>query len=359
MSRKLLKHQVYSKSMIKEEDIAYIRKRLQESAKTLIFFDDDPDGVASYLLIYKLCIDAKGICVKGKPVLEKKYARKVEEYVPDLVLILDKPLVEQEFIDSVTQEIIWIDHHPLQDNKRVKYFNPRKIDPEDNRPTSYWAYQVAKNNIKNPLWIAAIGTIGDWSDCLNEELKKEYPDLLPDNIKTPPQALFGSELGKLSKIVDFNLKGTTTQVMQSIKILTRIESPEEILKQTTPRGKYIYKKYATINEKYESIKKSVKKDKTKFIVFRYQENKLAISSMLSNELLYEHPDKIIIIIREKEEEAILSLRSATDPIVEKLQVALQEVNGKGGGHDFACGASMKKEELDRFLDIFKKQFKKQ
>jgi len=345
--------------MIKEEDIEYIRRRIKESARVLILFDDDPDGVSSYILLYKLCIEAKGICVKGKPILEKKYARKVEEYVPDLVIVLDKPLIEQEFLDSITQEVIWIDHHPLQDNKRVKYYNPRKDDPEDNRPTSYWTYQIAKNDVKNALWVAGMGTVGDWSTSLHEQLKQEYPDLLPEEITTAPQALFNSKFGKLSKILDFNLKGTTTQAMQSIKVLTRIETPEEVLNQTTPRGKYLYKKFTSINEKYEVIKKSIEIDETKFIVFRYQENKLAISSMLSNELLYEHPDKIILIIREKEEEVILSLRSATESIVDKLQIALKEVGGTGGGHDFACGASMRKDKLEEFLTIFKKQFKQQ
>lgn len=345
--------------MIKEEDLEYIRKRIKESARVLIFFDDDPDGVSSYIQIYKLCIEAKGVCVKGKPILEKKYQRKVEEYSPDLVIILDKPLVEQEFLDGISQEVIWIDHHPLQDNKRVKYYNPRKEDSEDNRPTSYWAHQIVKNDLPDLLWIAGIGTIGDWSTSLNKEIKEKYPALLPEEINTAPAALFNSSLGKLSKILDFNLKGNTTQVMQSIKVLTRIEKPEEILEQTTPRGKYLYKKYAVINDKYEAIKKNVKISKSKFIIFKYQDNKLAISSMLSNELLYEHPDKIILIIREKDEEVILSLRSATEPIVDKLQVALQEVGGKGGGHDFACGASMNKDQLERFITIFKKQFKRQ
>ncbi|MGV8169236.1 MAG: DHH family phosphoesterase [Candidatus Nanoarchaeia archaeon] len=344
--------------MITDEEIKYIHDKIMESARPLFFFDDDPDGVSSFVLLYKMKGEGKGICVKGKPMLEAQYASKVEEYDPDLVIILDKPLVEQEFLDQVKQEVIWIDHHPAQDNKKVKYFNPRKHDSEDNRPTSYWAYQIAKDDLKDGLWIAMIGIIGDWNMLMTEEFREKYPGLLPENIKEPAEALFNSDIGKLARVVEFNLKGTTTQVMQSIKTLTRIEDPHEILDQTTAKGKFIYKKYLDINEKYESLKKDIQVTEDKIILFKYSDSKLAISSMLSNELLYRHPEKITIIAREKSDEIMMSLRSAKIKIVDKLQKALEGINGYGGGHDFACGACVKRDDFDRFIENFRKEIEK-
>jgi single-stranded DNA-specific DHH superfamily exonuclease len=335
--------------MIPQEDITYIRDKIKKAARPLFFFDDDPDGVSSFVMLYKMSNDGKGICVKGKPLLEALYAKKVEEFMPDLVVILDKPMVEQEFLDQINTEVIWIDHHPVQNNKKVKYFNPRIIDEQDNRPTSYWAYQIAKDEVPNCLWIAMMGIIGDWNILLADEFRKEYPGLLPDEIEKPAQALFKSDIGKLSRMLDFNLKGTTTQVMQSIKTLTRIEDPHEILDQTTPRGNFIYKKYLAINEKYESIKQTIEVTDDNFIIFKYFDNKLAISSMLSNEFLFMYPDKIIIIAREKNEEIMLSIRSAKIKIVDKLQRALEGIRGYGGGHDLACGACIKKEDFDKFI----------
>lgn len=344
--------------MITEEEIKYIRDKIKSAARPLFFFDDDPDGVSSFALLYKMSNDGKGICVKGKPVLEKLYLQKVEEFMPDLIVILDKPMVEQEFLDGINTEVIWIDHHPVQNNKKVKYFNPRKHNPDDSQPTSYWAYQIAKEDVPNCLWIAMIGIIGDWNILLADEFRKEYPGLLPDEIQTPPEALFKSDIGKLSRIVDFNLKGTTTQVMQSIKTLTRIDSPEEILGQTTARGRFIYKKYLALYDKYESIKKEIQITDDPLIIFKYFDNKLAISSMLSNELLFEHPEKIIIIGREKNDEIMLSLRSGKVKIVDKLQRALNGINGYGGGHDLACGACIKKDEFDKFIEQFREELKK-
>ncbi|MFA6072615.1 MAG: DHH family phosphoesterase [Candidatus Woesearchaeota archaeon] len=345
--------------MLTEDEIQYIRKRIKESSKPLFFFDDDPDGTTSFILLYKILNEGKGICVKGKPILEAAYVAKVEEYAPDLIVILDKPLVEQEFLDKVTQEVIWIDHHPLQDNKKVKYFNPRKHDLEDNRPTSFWAYQIAKDDVPNALWIAMIGIIGDWNILLKDELNLQYPELLPMNVTNPAEALFNTDIGKLARILEFNLKGTTTQVMQAIKTWTRIDDPYEILNQTTPRGKFIYKKFLDVSEKYDDIKKDIVVGEDKIILFKYFDTKLAISSMLSNELLYRYPDKITIIAREKNDELMLSLRSSKIKIVDKLQKALEGIRGYGGGHDLACGACVKKEDFDQFIENFRLEIAKE
>lgn len=340
--------------MITAQEIEYIRKKLKGSVRPLFFFDDDPDGVSSFVQLYKYVGDGKGVCVKGKPVLEQKYAKKVEEFGPDLVIILDKPLVEQEFIDSITQEIIWIDHHPLQNNKGVKYFNPRKENPEDNTPTSYWVYQIVKEENPEFLWIAMLGIVGDWNLLLESEFRQKYPELLPETANTPDKALFNSKLGSLIKIVDFNLKGSTTEVMKSIKTLTRIEDPLEIINQTTSRGKFLYKKYLSVNKKYEELLNQVKIDDEKLLVFRYHESNLAISSQLSNELLFKYPDKIIIVIREKSGELMMSIRSGKQNVLKPLQEALKKTNGYGGGHDKACGACIKTTDYDSFIDEFKK-----
>ena len=347
-----------TKNMITTQEIETIREKLKESARPLFLFDDDADGVTSFVMMYKLVGDGKGICVKGKPVVETKYLRKVEEYSPDRIFILDKPIVEQEFLDEITQEVIWLDHHPLQDNKKVQYYNPRKNDENDNRPTSYWAYHICKEDVPEALWLAGIGVVGDWSLALKDELSKKYPELLPPTVKTAPEALFNTKIGKLVKIIDFNLKGTTTEVMKSIKTLTRIKNPYEILDQVTPQGKFLYKKFMSVNEKYEELKNSVEVKDDKIIFFKYTDNKLAISSMLSNELLHMHPDKIIIVAREKSDELMLSIRTTKLNIVPILEQSLIGIKGYGGGHDNACGACIKQTDFERFLEVFQENLKK-
>lgn len=343
--------------MITEKEIIEIKDKLVSSARPLFLFDDDADGVTSFVMMYKLVGEGKGICVKGKPLVEASYLKKINEFSPDRVFILDKPLVEQELLDGISQEVIWLDHHPPQSNKGVKYFNPRLNDETDNRPTSFWAYKVCCDDVPEALWLAGIGVVGDWSLALKDELSTKYPDLLPEHVKSAPEALFTTKLGLLVKIIDFNLKGTTAEVMQSIKILTRIKNPYEILDSVTPKGKYLHKKFLKINEQYELLKSRVEVTDSPIIFFKYTDNKLAISSMLSNEILFEHPEKVIIIAREKADELMLSIRSSKVNVERLLSKSLEGVDGSGGGHDNACGACIKKADFELFKDNFEKNLK--
>ena len=51
----------------------------------------------------------------------------------------------------------------------------------------------------------------------------------------------------------------------------------------------------------------------------------------------------------------MSLRSKEIIIRTVLEKALEGVQGYGGGHEHACGANVKKEDFDRFIENFKKQ----
>jgi len=361
---------------ISDADIKKFRKTLQEAARPLYFFDDDADGVSSFIQLYQITGEGKGVIVKAGSELKEEFARKVDEYQPDLVIVLDIPDLSQEFIDRVSQKILWLDHHPVLDRKGVEYYNPRKENPEYNRPTSYWAYKIAKKNI----WMAMLGCVGDWfiPDFTNK-FAKEYPELYTlknkekkekktseknkkesnktrvQKIKNPDDALFETDIGKLAMVVSFNLKGSVKDSMDSVKVLTRIESPNEILHQTTSRGKYIYKKYSRFNKEYQSIINGLEITDSKLLLYIYKETNNAYSSELSNEILHRYPDKFIIIGREKNDEFKMSLRSKSTKVLPVLTKALKKVTGKGGGHDYACGAVVASSDFDEFIKEIKKQ----
>jgi single-stranded DNA-specific DHH superfamily exonuclease len=339
--------------MIPEEKIAEIRKAFTESARPLIFFDDDADGLCSFLQFYKLNTDTKGVIYKVAGPIDEKFLKKVEEYQPDNIFILDVPVVTQDFLDKANN-VYWLDHHAPVERKHVKYFNPMiESRNKDNRPTSYWAYQVTKSS----LWLAMAGCIGDWyiPEDLRKEFSEKYSDLLPEHIKKPEEALFNSEIGKLAQVFSFMLKGTTKDAMACVKVMTRIHEPYEILEQSTSNGKFIWKKYKTINKIYQEIKGAMQKTDDDLLVYIYPEGKMALTSELSNEVLYENPEKFVIIGREKNGEMKISLRSTKHEVLHILQNALKDVHGYGGGHLHACGANVKKEDFERFLESIRKQ----
>ncbi|MBW2996482.1 DHH family phosphoesterase [Candidatus Woesearchaeota archaeon] len=337
-----------------QKQIKQIKEELDNCKKPLFFFHDDSDGLCSFLLLYRYIREGNSIIVKTTPRIDEKFLRKVEEYGPDKIFIVDIALVDQEFIDGAKTRTIWIDHHAPLKRRNVLYFNPRVKNPDANIPVSYWCYQT----VKQDMWIAAMGCVGDWywPDFIGE-FKEKYPDLLPKNVNDPETALFETKLGKLIKIMDFSLKGKTQQAMQCAKIFTRIKTPYEILNQETPAGTFLYKKYLQIYEEYKQLldKALKQKPKNKILLFEYSHAKISLTKDLANELLHRFPDKIIIIAREKADEMKISLRSKKVILPGILEKALVGVEGFGGGHEHACGANIKKKDFERFVKAIEEQ----
>ena len=334
--------------MISDKDLKKLKEGLDSSERPLFFFDDDCDGLTSYLIFKKYKGVGKGVIIKGKPIVEYRFSGKVIEYDADSVFILDKPMVEQSFLDNIPYSKYWLDHHEPQTNTNVNYFNPRIKNNEDNSPTSYWAYKT----VNKYLWLAALGTVADWSLVLKDEIVKEYPDLLSKDVKTPDEALFNSNLGKLVKIINFNLKGSQKEISQSIKEFEKIETPYELLNNTSEASNHLIKKFDKINEKYVKLKNSVVNKDDKVLVHHY-DDETSLTSDLANELSYENPDKIVVVGRVKNGKIMMSIRSQKLKIDDMVSSTAEQLGGYGGGHEHACGANIPFESLDVFVNKLK------
>ncbi len=168
--------------MLTPDEVVKTKQALDECKKPLFIFHDDPDGLASFLLFYRYKQEGKGIPVKAHPHITKEWLRRVQEYAPDTVFILDIAMVDQEFIDGCEAPMYWIDHHTLQQPERCFYFNSRHKD-NANICTPVMCWQVVGKDRPQDLWLATVGAIGDWYyPEYTEEFKQQYPDLLPDVI---------------------------------------------------------------------------------------------------------------------------------------------------------------------------------
>lgn len=337
--------------MISEKLFLGLREELDNSQNPLFLYDDDADGLCSFLLLYRYKGEGHGSVVKTRPLIDEKFLSKVDEYNPDKVFILDIAQVKQEFIDRCRVPIIWIDHHDIADDiNKVKYFNPKKYGETETMPTS----EICYNIVKQDVLIAAIGTISDWSiPRFLEDLRIEYPQFITESDK-PEDHLFSGDMGKLIKIISFNLKGQIKDIRKSINALTRIKSPDEILNPQSEATRAIYKKYEKVNAVYERVlSDAMKYGKDNFLIYIYPTDELSLTKELSNELLFRNPDKIIVLGREKNGEVKMSLRSSKHNIKEALARSLVGIQGYGGGHEHACGANVKKEDFDKFLENLK------
>ncbi len=341
--------------MIPEAKLQEIRNYLKKAENPLFFYDDDCDGLCSYLLLKKYTNNSKGVIVKAPPELDVSFYRKVEENSPDLIIVLDKPKISQDFIDKVHVPILWIDHHGPYPMKGVHYYNPLNYDKDDSSPVTYWSYKISKTS----LWIATVGSVADnFIPEFIDDFIDKYPKVL-DKVKEPLKILYETNLGKLIKIMSFLLKGKTSEVYNNINILNKIEDPTEILEGETPRAKFLLKKFEKINKVYNQVLEKaldqVKKEK--LFVFIYPSSKISLSRDLANELLYKLPDKIILVAREKDDNMRISMRSKSINLQKLLEKALFNVDGYGGGHEFAVGGNITKKDFNKFINNIKKEVK--
>ncbi len=137
--------------------------------------------------------------------------------------------------------------------------------------------------------------------------------------------------------------------------MEKIETPYEILNKTTQVGTEINERGEELKEDYDKLLETAKKHitKEKLAYFIYPASKTSYTSDLSNELIYTYPDKIIIVGRETKGEIKMSVRSMGIKLPEILNEALQGMEGHAGGHDYACGCSVKKERYQEFIEKLK------
>jgi len=65
--------------MLTKNQIIQIKEHLEKAQNPLFFFDNDQDGLCSFLLLQRFIERGKGVPVRSFPGLTKEYFRKVNE----------------------------------------------------------------------------------------------------------------------------------------------------------------------------------------------------------------------------------------------------------------------------------------
>ncbi len=336
--------------MLNEEQFSEIKEHLESSQNPLFFFDNDVDGLISFLVLRRFIGRGKGVPIKSFPELDEGYIRRIEELNPDKIFILDKPLVSKGFLEYARQHnlpVIWIDHHPPQNPENVFYYNPLKGIDSLSRPTSYICWKATQKDD----WLALIGCIADWHvPEFFDKVAKEYPDIVPKT-KDPAEITFNSDLGKLVFILGHGMKDTTTNVMKMLYLLFDVKSPYEIL--LDKKFEPIRRRYDKLNKFHQKIlKKATSQAYGKIVFFKYS-GAMALSRGICNELFYLNGQKKIVVVAFVKGDRVNI--SMSGPEGKDLRVivakALEEIHGNGGGHPQACGASIREQDLERFREI--------
>jgi single-stranded DNA-specific DHH superfamily exonuclease len=342
--------------MLTEKQVKDIREHLSNAQNPLFLFDNDQDGLCSFLLLQRYIGRGKGFPVKVSPEMTKDYFRKVNELHADYIFILDQPEVSKEFFEEVEKiniPIVWIDHHETDLEKipgYVNYYNPLFNEEKTKEPVTALCYQIS--NKREDSWIGVVGCIADnFFPDFYKDFKKDYPELAIES-KEPFKIFYSSEIGKIARIFGFAMKDRVSNAIQFFKFLLKVKNPYEILNESK-ENKSFHMRFLEIEDKFNKIIEKAKRETSgKLILFKYAGD-TSMSADIANKLKFLFPDKIVIVLYTKGFKANVSARGKN--IRKIILEAINDLEGAtGGGHEDAAGAQVKIKDLKEFEERIKR-----
>lgn len=342
--------------MFTKKQVAEIKEHLAAAQNPLIYYDNDPDGLCSYLILRRYLGRGKGVAIKSYPDLNAQYAKKVQELQADYVFILDKPVIAQEFLEELDKfqvPIVIIDHHDLDNeymhkHSNVSVYNPTKNKGKDKSSEPVTALIFSVTQRAQDIWLALMGCIADhYLPPFSKEFEEHYPQYW-GKVKEPFDAYYRTEIGKLAQAVSFGLKDSISHVIALQKFLIDCSGPQDILAELESNALF-RKRYEEIKKKYALLLAEAKEQPADKLIFFSYSGDLSISAELANELSYYNQKKYIAVAYIKGNIANISLRGKN--VKAKLESVLKKLeHASGGGHTDAVGARIQATDIEKFKD---------
>jgi len=339
------------------KSIDELRELITNFGNPVIYYDNDADGLCSFLLLRRYLGKGAGIAVRSYPELHESYLKKAEKLGADCVIVLDKPLLSDAFVNRAKEmnaSLIWIDHHDMgveYDYEHLYVYNEAKS--RSARPVSNVIYDLTKGE----EWLALIGCI---SDCFIPEffnkVKKKYPEMFSKSEKDAFGILYGTEFGNIVRALNYGLKDSISNVNSMQNFLLQCKNPAEILEETEKNEK-LRERFNELKKKQEAFVFEAEKEISGNVIFYIYQGDTSMSSDIANELSYRNKGKYIIVGYSKGETINLSIRGKNVRFI--LENILKKIeHASGGGHEDAVGAKIMKKDLEVFKKLIEKEIGK-
>ena len=347
--------------MLTEKQIQELKEHLENSKNPLFLYDNDADGLCSFILLRRYLGRGKGIAIRSYPDLDAGYAKRAQDFGSDAVFILDKPVISEAFIselDTLNIPCICLDHHDVPQDfgknaKNFQMYNPAKNTGKNKstEPTTFLAYAITQR--KEDLWIALAGCIADHHlPAFSKDFAKMYPEFW-GTVKEPFDAYYRTELGRVAQALGFGLKDSISHVVELQNFLIACKHPADVLAE----GEHTWTSktsYKVIKERYDRLIKEAEKETQDKVIFFTYGGETSMSASISNYLCYHYPKRVIVVGYTKGEITNCSLRG--DNIKALLEKVLKQFpDASGGGHRDAVGARVKTKDIARFREAIEKE----
>ncbi len=346
--------------MLNERQLEEIREHLENAKNPVFFFDNDPDGLCSFLILQRYIGRGRGISLRGHSSVTKSFFKRVEELKADYIFVLDRAVFEDDFLKLANEAnipVVGIDHHDIPRQNIEFYYNTFETSGKT-EPTSYLCYKATRK--KEDMWLAVIGCIADcYIPEFLEDFKKEYPELA-GNYKSAYDIRYNTDLGKVIHVLAFGLFDKTSNVVNMMRFLMKAKGPYELLEENK-KTKSFLDKYESINKRVDDIVKKVEEkieSKNNNLYFTYGGD-MSVSQYVADKVNYHQPDLILVIGFIKGNSIKYSIRGSKD-VRSAMLNAIKDIEGAtGGGHKNSCGAQLTLDNSEKFKKIFFEEITKQ
>ncbi len=342
--------------MLSKKQSKELREHLERAQNPFFLYDNDADGLCSFLLLRRWLGRGIGVAVRSYPELHAGYAQKAQAAGADAVFVLDKPVLSKAFVAAIAAAhlpLIWIDHHTVPGQEfeytNLHIYNPARAKRnKSGEPVTQLVYELIGTSKDN--WIALMGCIADhYLPSWAEMFAKEYPEYWGAGIKQPFDAYYMTEIGRLAQALNFGLKNATSQVVALQNYLLTCTHPGAVLAEV-PSTVFFRKHYQFLRKKYLSLLEKAEQQLKGNLLFFMYAGEISMSADLANELCYKHPGKVIAVAYQRGGIVTISLRGRqVKRILEKILPLFP--GASGGGHDDAVGARIRAEDLRRFREL--------
>jgi single-stranded DNA-specific DHH superfamily exonuclease len=347
--------------MLTNKQILEIREHLEKAQNPVFFYDNDADGLCSYVLLRRFIDRGKGVAVRSHPDVDEGYAKRAQQLNADYIFVLDRPVLGRKFYEEIKKlqlPIVWIDHHAMEDIETyegVGVYNSAKEGDGKGEPVSYISYKVADR--VEDVWIALMGCVADHHlPDFKVDFVKKYRELWGKKVKLPFDVYYNTEIGRLAQVLGFALKDSITHVIQLQNYLIKCKTPNEFMEELELHKPFA-KKYRELKKKYDGFIEKAKAEfegKSKVLFFKYGGD-MSMSSEISNELSYFYQKNVILVAYSSGPITNISMRGGR--VREILDEVLKEgfEGATGGGHPEAVGARLQTKDLGRFREEVEKR----
>lgn len=348
--------------MLPKKKLAELRERLESAQHPVFYYDNDADGLCSFLLLRRWLGRGEGIAVRSYPELDERYAQKAVEKGADVAVVLDKPVVAFAFFHALERAgiaVVWIDHHVVQYDSQalpssVSVYTSvsGRYEKKGGEPVSAIAFVVCAR--KEDAWIALMGCIADhYLPMFAKEFAKRYPEYWKKNVRKPFDAYYGTEIGAIARSLNFGLKDSAKNVERLQQHLLHCQSPADVLAETKENEHFREIVMALQRHADELLEKAGRAREGRVIFFAYG-GATSMSAELANALVYHYPQCRIAVVYVKGAVANISMRGkGVRGVLERLLHKFEHASG--GGHEEAVGARIQSKDVERFGEQWKQE----